>query len=70
MLRSPAAAESLRAELCPNGPYTDPALKHHPLAYADFVAELRQRGMVKYRRAAGRSATVGVFFVAKISGDL
>ncbi|CAK0794828.1 unnamed protein product [Prorocentrum cordatum] len=67
-LRSPAAADLLRAELCPTGPYADPILKNSLLANGDCISELRQRGMARYRRAAGRGSTVGIFLGVRKSG--
>ena len=65
MLRQAAA---LRRDLGLAQPYIDPKLRH-PATYGDFIAELRGRGMLRLSPARGRRGLLGVFVVAKKSGQ-
>ena len=51
-------------------PYTDPILKNNPKEHCAFLHELSKRNMIKYRLANGEKGKLGVFFVAKKSGQL
>eukprot|EP00435_Cladocopium_sp_Y103_P042198 s2255_g11.t1 len=51
-------------------PYVDPILKNNPHEYGGFLKELHTRGMLRYRIAHGECGKLGIFFVAKKSGQL
>ena len=68
MLRPPAEAAALRHDLGLRQPYIDPELRH-PATYGKFIAELRERGMLRLSPAEGRRGLLGVFVVAKKSGQ-
>ena len=51
-------------------PYIDPILKNDPGEYCNFLQELQKRQMVSFRVAKGEKGKLGVFFVAKKSGQL
>ena len=51
-------------------PYTDRVVKNNPKEYCAFLHEPSKRNMIKYRLANGEKGKLGVFFVAKKSGQL
>ena len=50
--------------------YVDPVLKNDVGAYSRFLSELYKRNMVKFKPAEGEEGVLGIFFVAKKSGQL
>jgi hypothetical protein len=51
-------------------PYVDPILKNNPHEYGRFIKELHSRNMLGFRVANGETGKLGIFFVAKKSGQL
>ncbi|CAK0803518.1 unnamed protein product, partial [Prorocentrum cordatum] len=69
VLRGPETARQLRAEACPQGPYTDPALLRSPLDYASFLRATVGRSMLTFSPSQGRRGNMGIFLVPKKSGQ-
>ena len=70
MLRDPSDVKAKRASLGISRPYIDPTLMQSEAFYGGFVKRLHSCGMLRWTRAAGRSSSLGVFFVVKKSGQL
>ena len=65
MLREPEEARQLRAEACPRGPCTDPALLRSLPDYAAFLSAMMERSMLTFAPARGRRGNMGIIFVPK-----
>ena len=60
-----------RMSECNVEPYFDPKLKYDRKSYVEFITELTERGLLRWRKAVtGERHTLGVFFVAKKDGKL
>jgi len=70
MLRPLDEAYQLQRDIGLSRPYVDAVLVHNMKEYTGFVARLAEAGMLRYRRAKGKRATCGIFFVLETSGKL
>ena len=67
MLKGESSTSVPRAASVPQRPYVDPILANNPRAYAGFVGELLQGGMISFRVArAADPYSLGFFFVKKV----
>lgn len=53
----------------PKRPYMDPILKHKQNDYENFIRELRQRHMIKFKLDTSDAGDLGIFFVRKKNGS-
>lgn len=53
----------------PKKPYMDPILKNKQVEYANFVHELHQRHMIRFKLDTSDAGTLGVFCVRKKNGS-
>ena len=65
LLCGPQERERNLALCAAKKPYLDPILARSPKKYADFISELRRRGLVRFTPCNGNGYSAGACFVLK-----